>query len=164
MSAAAIDRPKRRITDPTTRTSCLVGRMSSATWEVSFSFPVRLFYQQLETAQQRFAELKTQTGTAATTEVPAVAAAVFPLRGAAQARVAGRTNKTPAGARRQTIVTSVLESLRLYLQTFTLSRVVAEVQRWGSSGRSCFARLLRRLHLSLPEPSVMERVLPVSSG
>ncbi len=86
------------------------------------------------------------------------------LRGAAQARVAGRTNKTLAGARRQTIMTSVLESLRLYLQTFTLSRVVAEVQRWGSSGRSCFARLLRKLHLSLPESSILERVLPVPSG
>ena len=86
------------------------------------------------------------------------------LRGAAQARAAGRTNKTLAGARRQTIVASVLESLRLYLKTFTLPSVVAEVQRWEASGRSCFTRLLRKLHLSLPESSVLDRVLPVSSG
>jgi hypothetical protein len=86
------------------------------------------------------------------------------LRGAAQARAAGRTNKTLAGARRQTIVASVLESLRLYLKTFTLPSVVAEVQRWEASGRSCFTRLLRKLHLSLPESSVLDRVLPVSTG
>src|SRR3954470_22354736 len=37
------------------------------------------------------------------------------LRGAAQARLTGRTSKTFHGARRQTILTSVLQSLRLYL-------------------------------------------------
>ena len=37
-----------------------------------------------------------------------------------QARDTGRTNKTLVGARRQTIIVSVLESLRLYLPTFTL--------------------------------------------
>ena len=40
------------------------------------------------------------------------------LRGSAQARDTGRTNKTVVGARRQTIIVSVLESLRLYLPTF----------------------------------------------
>lgn len=86
------------------------------------------------------------------------------LRGAAQARAVGRTNKTLSGARRQTIVASVLESLRLYLKTYTLSSIVAEVQRWWASGLSCFAQLLRKLHLSLPEQSVLDRVLPVPSG
>ena len=57
------------------------------------------------------------------------------LRGAAQARVTGRTNKTLVGARRQTIVHSVLESLRLYLPHFTLSSVLAEVQRWLGAGQ-----------------------------
>jgi transposase len=37
--------------------------------------------------------------------------AVRTLRGAAQARLTGRTNKTINGARRQTILTSVLQSL-----------------------------------------------------
>ena len=69
------------------------------------------------------------------------------LRNPAQARVTGRTNKTPAGARRQTVLTSVLESLRLYLTSFTLSAVVAEVLRWSEAGRSCFAELLNKLKL-----------------
>ena len=61
------------------------------------------------------------------------------LRGAAQARVTGRTNKTLNGARRQTILTSVLESLRLYLPTFTLSSVLEELKRWWADR----AKLLR---------------------
>ena len=52
------------------------------------------------------------------------------LRGAAEARKTGRTSKTLVGARRQTIIVSVLESLRLYLPTFTLVRVIAEINRW----------------------------------
>jgi hypothetical protein len=86
------------------------------------------------------------------------------LRGAAQARKAGRTNKTIDGARRQTIVTSVLESLRLYLKPFTLSSVLAEMQRWGAAGRSCFTELLEKLQLTRPEQSVVDQVLPCPSG
>lgn len=52
------------------------------------------------------------------------------LRGTAQARKTGRTNKTMTGARRQTILMSVLESLRLYLPTFTLKTVFDEVRSW----------------------------------
>ena len=56
------------------------------------------------------------------------------LRGAAEARKTGRTNKTMAGTRRQTILTSVLESLRLYLPTFTLPSVLEEMKRWWEPG------------------------------
>jgi hypothetical protein len=73
------------------------------------------------------------------------------LRNPAQARQTGRTNKTRDGARRQTIVTSVLESLRLYLPTFTLASVLAELQHWQASGRSCFEQLLDKLKLTLPQ-------------
>jgi transposase len=86
------------------------------------------------------------------------------LRSPAQARKTGRTNKTLAGARRQTIVSSVLESLRLYLPTFTLSSVIAEIQRWVERGRSCFTDLLRRLKLPGPQQSVLDRVFPLPSG
>ena len=86
------------------------------------------------------------------------------LRGAAQARLTGRTNKTLAGARRQTILTSVLQSLRLYLPTFTLSSVRAELKRWRATGRSCFAELLEELALAPPEQSVIDQVLPGPSG
>src|ERR1700683_4925702 len=72
------------------------------------------------------------------------------LRNPAQARKTGRTNKTAAGARRQSILASVLESLRLYLPTYTLQSVIEEVQRWSLTGRSCFEELLEKLRLKRP--------------
>jgi hypothetical protein len=86
------------------------------------------------------------------------------LRGPAQARDTGRTNKTISGARRQTIVTSVLESLRVYLPTFTLASVTAEVTRWCQAGRSCFTTLLKKLKLPLPTTSVLDTILPLPTG
>jgi transposase len=86
------------------------------------------------------------------------------LRGAAQARVTGRTNKTLVGARRQTIVSSVLESLRLYLPCFTLSSVLAEMQRWLKVGRSCFADWMEKLQIPAAPSSVLDRVFPSPSG
>lgn len=86
------------------------------------------------------------------------------LRGVAQARQTGRTSKTLDGARRQTIVTSVLDSLRVYLASFTLSSVQAELKRWCSSGRSGFTDLREKLGLSLPESSVLDLIFPGPSG
>lgn len=88
------------------------------------------------------------------------------LRKPAEARKTGRTSKTLAGARRQTIVTSVLESLRLYLTTFTLASVIAEIGRWVEKGRSCFSELLKKLKIKPPTPqsSVLDRILPQPSG
>jgi transposase len=86
------------------------------------------------------------------------------LRGAAQARLTGRTSKTIDGARRQTILTSVLQSLRVYLPTFTLSSVLAELKRWWATGRSCFAELMEKLELTPPEQSVIDQILPGPSG
>jgi transposase len=92
------------------------------------------------------------------------------LRGPAQARDTGRTNKTPVGARRQTIIVSVLESLRLYLPTFTLPSIVDEIKRWWQAGQSCFTKLLKKLQLALPppatkeSPSILDKVLPIPDG
>jgi transposase len=86
------------------------------------------------------------------------------LRNPATARKMGRTSKTIPGARRQTILTSVLESLRLYLKTFTLAKVIEEVQDWSATGRSCFEELLGKLGLRVPIPSILEQVLPTPSG
>ena len=91
------------------------------------------------------------------------------LRSPALARVTGRTNKTPAGARRQTVIVSVLESLRQYLSAFTLSSVIQEVGHWLQAGRSCFARLAAKLGLTdspsqVNGPSLLDRVLPVPDG
>jgi transposase len=87
------------------------------------------------------------------------------LRGAAQARQTGRTSKTRDGARRQTIVTSVLESLRLYLTTFTLGSVLEELQHWWTTGRSCFEHLLDQLKLTprQSEKPIIDQILPSPS-
>ncbi len=86
------------------------------------------------------------------------------LRSPAEARKTGRTSKTYAGARRQTILTSVLESLRLYLPIFTLSSVLAEIQRWTARGRSCFTDLLKKLKIERPQRSVLDQLLPHPGG
>jgi transposase len=86
------------------------------------------------------------------------------LRNPAMARKTGRTSKTMHGARRQTIVTSVLESLRLYLRTFTLANVIQEVQGWLETGRSCFEDLLEKLGLPQSTESILDEVLPTPSG
>ena len=85
------------------------------------------------------------------------------LRGAAQARKTGRTSKTLRGARRQTVIVSVLESLRVHLATFTLSTVIAEVRQWCDAGQSCFAKLLKTLKLPPPTKSVLDILLPATS-
>jgi hypothetical protein len=85
------------------------------------------------------------------------------LRDSAQARKTGRTNKSPRGARRQSIVRSVLESLRLQLPCYCLQAIVEEVQRWLSQGRSCFRNLADQFGLGPPETSVLETVLPMPS-
>lgn len=86
------------------------------------------------------------------------------LRGPAQARHTGRTNKTPVGARRQTIIVSVLESLRLYLPTFTLVGIIAEIKRWWQAGQSCFSRLLKKMKLPCPTAAILDKVMPVPDG
>ena len=82
------------------------------------------------------------------------------LRNPAEARKTGRTNKTLAGARRRTILTSVLESLRVYLTTFTLTAVLDEMKRWWETGRSCFVVLLEKLKLTVPQDSILDKILP----
>lgn len=86
------------------------------------------------------------------------------LRGAAEARKTGRTNKTSVGSRRQTIIVSVLESLRLYLPTFTLAGIIAEIDHWQRAGQSCFTRLLKKMKLPCPTESILDDVMPAPDG
>ena len=86
------------------------------------------------------------------------------LRSAALARKTGRANKTMPGARRQTILVSVLESLRCHLPTFTLSTVIGEILHWSKTGRSCFAKLLATFKLKPTRKSLLHLFLPVPSG
>ena len=83
------------------------------------------------------------------------------LRNPAEARKTGRTNKTLVGARRQTIIVSVLESLRLYLPKFTLASVMEEIARWWEAGQSCFTKLLKKMKLQPPAQSILDKVIPV---
>jgi transposase len=86
------------------------------------------------------------------------------LRSPAQARDTGRTNKTLRGARRRTVIVTVLESLRQYLATFTLSSVIDEIRRWSATGRSCFRKLARKLRLSPRDSAVLDLIYPKPSG
>jgi hypothetical protein len=86
------------------------------------------------------------------------------LRDPATARKTGRTSKTLHGARRQTIIVSVLESLRLYLATFTLADIIAELDRWRQAGQSCFTQLLKKMKLPSPTASVLDKIMPAPDG
>jgi hypothetical protein len=72
-------------------------------------------------------------------------------RSPAQDRQAGRTSKTAAGARRRSVIVSVLESLRVNLVEFTLDSVLEEVRRWMQEGVSLFARQWQEVTAAQPE-------------
>lgn len=67
------------------------------------------------------------------------------LRDDAMARRTGRTSKTPRGARRQSIISSVLQSIGKQLSKFQLQSVIDEVARWNAVGQSCFETMRETL-------------------
>jgi hypothetical protein len=71
-------------------------------------------------------------------------------RNEAQARKAARTSKTARGAKRRSIITSVLGSLRRLLPEFTLQSVLEEVRRWCEAGISRFRAELAAVPQSGP--------------
>jgi transposase len=77
-------------------------------------------------------------------------------RNEAQARKAARTSKTERGAKRRSIITSVLGSLKRVLAEFTLTSVLEEVGRWCEAGIS-------RFRLELPEPRAGPQAAPAPS-
>jgi len=86
------------------------------------------------------------------------------LRDDAQRRDTGRTNKTPTGAKRQSIIASVLRTLGKQLSKFTLASGLAEIQRWAERGRSCFtdqakAAGLNRAPPDAEQPSLLDRII-----
>jgi len=86
------------------------------------------------------------------------------LRDDAQRRGTGRTNKTATGAKRQSIIASVLRTLGKQLSKFTLASVLAEIQRWAERGRSCFtdqakAAGLNRAPPDAEQPSLLDRII-----
>lgn len=74
-------------------------------------------------------------------------------RGQAQARKASRTSKTERGAKRRSIITSVLGSLQQCLAEFSIDSVLEEVGRWCSTGISRFRSQLPNPRAS-PQPAL----------
>lgn len=74
------------------------------------------------------------------------------LRGPALCRKTGRTNKTPRGAHRQSVISSVLRSLQKHLPAFTLHDVVIEVLAWPKRGLSLFRHQLAQAKSLLAQP------------
>jgi hypothetical protein len=60
------------------------------------------------------------------------------IRDPALDRDAGRTNKSEWGAKRRSIIQSVLASLKKQLETFSLASVLDEAMRWLTTGTSRF--------------------------
>jgi transposase len=74
------------------------------------------------------------------------------LRSSAQDRKANRTNKTANGAHRRSVIVSVLESLRMNLENFSMTTVLEEVSRWMEEGVSLFAEQWRALQAARAAP------------
>ena len=73
-------------------------------------------------------------------------------RGEAMARKAARTSKTETGAKRRSVIMSVLASLSKRMEYFTLGSVLAEINRWIETGQSVFREELASLR-SVPASS-----------
>ena len=80
------------------------------------------------------------------------------LREDATARRTGRTSKTPNGAKRRSIITSVLRSIGKQIPEFTLAGVIAEVKQWMIRGKSCF-RDLASTSSRQTEPGILDRLI-----
>lgn len=83
------------------------------------------------------------------------------LRTPAKNRRTDQTTRSVPGARRRTILTSVLESLRTRLPVFDGQSVLAEVSQWFQTGVSCFGRLLKTLGLPPLTTSPLDVLVPL---
>lgn len=86
------------------------------------------------------------------------------LRDPAQDRRTDQTSRSVGGARRRTILASVLESLRTRLPQLDLRSVLNEVTEWTTSGLSCFGRILQTLGLAPGEHSPLDRLVPLPTA
>jgi hypothetical protein len=83
------------------------------------------------------------------------------LRSDAMARKTGRTSKTPNGARRQSIISSVLQSIGKQLKEFRLQGVIDEIKRWTAVGQSCFEEMRQELEpdKASPKEGILNKVI-----
>ena len=70
----------------------------------------------------------------------------------AMARKAARTSKTERGAKRRSVIMSVLASLSKRLEQFTLGNVLTEIKHWLETGMSVFQEDLAKLHPAIGPP------------
>jgi len=75
------------------------------------------------------------------------------VRREAEIRKGARTSKTAQGAKRRGTIVTVLASLQTRISGFTLSNVLAEIDRWLESGSSLFQQELQAIHLTRPPPA-----------
>jgi len=75
------------------------------------------------------------------------------VRREAEIRKGARTSKTARGAKRRGTIVTVLASLQTRISNFTLSNVLAEIDRWLEAGSSLFQRELQAIHSNLPPPA-----------
>ncbi len=75
------------------------------------------------------------------------------VRREAEIRKGARTSKTVQGAKRRGTIVTVLASLQTRISNFTLSNVIAEIDRWLESGSSLFQQELQAIHDAHPPPA-----------
>lgn len=84
------------------------------------------------------------------------------LRDDALARKTDRTSKTAHGAKRRSVISSVLQSIGKSVDNFTLESVIGEAQRWLREGCSCFTREVEARGLSPPVNDSIEGASGIS--
>ncbi len=75
------------------------------------------------------------------------------VRREAEIRKGGRTSKTNAGAKRRSIIMTVLASLQIRFKKFTLDNLLLEVECWLVQGRSIFELELVQLQKANAPPT-----------
>jgi hypothetical protein len=70
----------------------------------------------------------------------------------AEIRKGARTSKTATGAKRRSTIVTVFASLQTRLANFTLTNMLAEVDRWSTAGVSLFQSELAAMKGNLPPP------------
>ena len=71
----------------------------------------------------------------------------------AEIRKGARTSKTASGAKRRSIIVTVLASLQTRIAKFTLANMRAEVGRWMDTGKSLFELELEAIQAKRPPPT-----------
>ena len=74
----------------------------------------------------------------------------------AEIRKGARTSKTDSGAKRRSIIVTVLASLQTRIAKFTLANMLAEVGRWMDTGKSLFELEHEAIQANRPPPTHVE--------